>query len=442
MKKILYPFFAVVGLLGMSSCSQDEGGILNEDSYSKIETRALNIEDSVSVITPYVTDSSLIAKMQVKVAPVYYDESDPFFSSNMYAIREMPVTIQARGNSKYLTFNGAGKEVTLSNTQSRFYLKVLPASSGIPYLIYSSSTNTPLSVGQYDSDPNNKVLYVRKDNSGSLMSADWDLIPSSSYKGYFAIQSQSYLGQVSADNPWSVFYYVLETKNNEKLGYGQYTKQASQEFLITPTDKFKVNYLEFHKEGAKVNKQPALKVTTYSRNESEEKRAFTIQAVHYADDESRFSESSLLKVSISNPTDTFYRPIVEAERIVLPLPVKPEDDPDPVRSVADMVYSTTNKKIKTKLAFNIDGKAEPNSSIEVTSYLENYSVSVPYTAYMTYTHNNEERLFKMSGTWYGKIYTTIRDDDHPKDIVKCFDLDSGEEILKLKSIQLSPIIFK
>lgn len=442
MKEKMYVLLTVIGVLGISSCSQDENEILNEDSHLPVQTRSLGNEDSLAIIIPLAVDSDLITQTKTRVAQIYYDENDPYFSSNIYAIREMPLTIQARGNRKFLTFKGAGKEVTLSDTQSKFYLKVLPASSGIPYLIYASSTSTPLAVGQYENAPDDKVLYVRKDNSESFMSADWDLIPSTSYKGYFAIESQSYLGQASADNPWSVFNYVLETKSDEKLGYSQYNKQASQEFLITPIDKFKLNYLEFFKEGSLVNKQTALKVTTYSKNETEEKRPFTIQAVHYADDESRFYENSLLKVSISNPSDPFYRPIVEAEKIVPPLPVKPGDDPAPIRPVADMVYSSTTQKLTSKLEFNIDGTAEPNSLIEVTSYLENYSVSVPYTAYMTYIHNNEERLVKISGTWYGKIYTTIRDDDHPKDIVKCFNLDSGEEILRLRSIQLSPITFK
>ena len=69
-----------------------------------------------------------------------------------------------------------GKEVTLASrlslsTSWQFFFKILPASSGIPYLIYSKETGTPLSVGQYENDPNNKVLFARSNNTGSLMSA-------------------------------------------------------------------------------------------------------------------------------------------------------------------------------------------------------------------------------------------------------------------------------
>lgn len=446
MKKLFYYFSVTAVILGMSACSQDEVEILSKDDVSISATKALNNNDSLSVIIPLVVDSNLIEMAKAKNATVYYNADDPDYSSNMFAIRELPLRIQARGNKKYLATNGAGKELSLSTRFSLgspylFHLKVLPASSGIPYLIYSEETKTPLSVGQYENDPNNKVLFARQNNSGSFTSADWDLIPSSSYKGYFAIESQSYLGQVG-DNPWSVFKYVLETKNTDKLGYGQYTKKPEQEFRLIPAEEFTLHHIEFHKEGSTVTKRAPLKLTTYSANQNDERRPFTIKAAHYADEEYSFSESSALTIPISNKGDLYYRPKVEAEHPILPLPVAPKDDPDPIREKADMLYSTTNQKIKTTLLFDINGVAPANCSIEATSYLENYNVSAKYTAYMTYNHNGDERLVKISGTWRGVIYTTIRDDDHPKDLLKFFDLDTGDEIMRLKSVNLSPIIFK
>ena len=98
--------------------------------------------------------------------PTSYDD---FFSSNIYAIRELPITIKARAIASgstsgysYFTCTGAGKEVTLGNsstsTNSKFYLKILPASTGIPYLIYSNVSKTPLCVGYYTNNPDNKIL--------------------------------------------------------------------------------------------------------------------------------------------------------------------------------------------------------------------------------------------------------------------------------------------
>lgn len=433
MKKSFYYFFVVAVLLGMFACSQDEVEIFHESDVSKIETKALNGEDSLSVIIPLVIDSNLIEMAKAKKAAVYYNADDPDYSSNMYAIREMPINFKVRGNGYYLRANGLGKEVTLASrlslsTSWQFFLKILPASSGIPYLIYSKETGTPLSVGQYENDPNNKVLFARSNNTGSLMSADWDLIPSSSYKGYFVIESQSYLGQVDSNNPWSVFNYVLEAKSTEKLGFSQYTKQPNQEFFISPVEKFTLHHIEFHKDGSTVTKRAPMKLITYGKNQTDEKRPFTIKGALYAKDEYSFTENSALKIIPNNASDMYYRPTVEAESLVLPLPVAPKDDPDPIREKTDMLYSTTTQIIERTLSFDIEGLAPANCKIEATSFLENYNVSAKYTAYMTCNYGGSERLVKINGTWRGVICTTLRDDKYPKDLFRFLDLDTGEEI--------------
>lgn len=66
MKKSFYYFFVVAVLLGMFACSQDEVEIFHESDVSKIETKALNGEDSLSVIIPLVIDSNLIEGLKQK----------------------------------------------------------------------------------------------------------------------------------------------------------------------------------------------------------------------------------------------------------------------------------------------------------------------------------------------------------------------------------------
>lgn len=431
MKKIFY--FLAIGLVVLSSCSQEDNEFLDEDLVCKVETKALSIGDSSSVITPLVVDSNQIEMAKTKKLKAYYDVNDPYYSSNMYAIRELPIYISDRENGNFLTTHGTGQEVTLSSrinlTTSKFYLKILPSSSGIPYLIYSNETGTPLSVGQYDNDPENKVLYARSNNSETLQGADWDLIPSSTYKGYFVIESQSYLGQADANNPWSIFNYVLEAKSNEKLGFGQYTKKPEQEFSISPVDHFTLHHIEFHKDGSTVTKRAPMQLITYGKNEADEVRSFNITGALYATDEYYFSENSALKLTPANENKMFYRPKVEAERVILPLPVAPEDDPAPIRETADMLYSTKKQVIQKTLEFEIKGVAPANCSIEATSFLENYNVSVRYTAYMKYNHNGDERLVKINGTWYGVICTTLRDNDYPNDLFRFHDLDTNKEII-------------
>lgn len=449
MKTFYYFILIAIGVIGISSCSQEEYELNKANNQ---QTKSMLKSDSIcldSTITPLIVNPDSIKQPLTRAYSSPYE--DQYFSTNMWAIRDLPISIQARGkantSNRYLSTNGKSKEITLAmsinhrSNQQLFYLRVLPASSGIPYLIYSYKDKTPISVGQYNSNPNNKILFTLPNASGSLYSASWDLIPSA-YKGYFAIQSQSYLGQTDPNNMWSVFNYVLEIKNDNKIGYAKYSKKAQQEFLITPIHSFTLNYIEFHKDGATVTKKAPLKVVTYSKNESDERRPFTIEAAHYAYDTSSFSESSFLKIPIGNSQTTFYRPIVEAEHFVAPSPVKPSEDPAPVREKRDMIYSSKTQKILNTLSFKINGTALPNSLIEATSYLENYIVSAKYTAHMTYKYNGEEREVKINGVWHGTIYTNIRDNKYPKDIIKFFDLDDGEEMLRAKVNTLSPITFR
>lgn len=97
---------------------------------------------------------------------------DDTYWQNMFAIRELPATIKVRtiaskGSTPgylYLYCTGKSKEVVLSNTNhpvySRFYIKALPLSTGIPYLIYSQAAQTPLSVGYYNNKPNGDLCTV------------------------------------------------------------------------------------------------------------------------------------------------------------------------------------------------------------------------------------------------------------------------------------------
>lgn len=94
-----------------------------------------------------------------------------------------------------------------------------------------------------------------------------------------------------------------------------------------------------------------------------------------------------------------------------------------------MIYSTNRQVIERTLNFEIKGTAPANCSIEATSFLENYNVSIGYTAYMKYNHNGDERLVKINGTWHGIICTTLRDDDYPNDLLRFFDLDTRNEII-------------
>lgn len=172
---------------------------------------------------------------------------DGVLSENLYALREQPIYLKSKYNNYYLTVTGHNTEAKLVYTSSpstsqRFYLKALPASSGIPYLLYSQSTNTPLNVGNWTSNPSRKILFPLSSDSPTFNSA-WDIFPARTsnyeYKGNGAIviESQSYLGSVP-DDPWNVYNYVVNATTSTEIGYSKYLSDAKQEFILMPCDQF------------------------------------------------------------------------------------------------------------------------------------------------------------------------------------------------------------
>lgn len=76
-----------------------------------------------------------------------YAAYDEYYSSNMYAIRELDFALKVRGGvpstAPYLYETGVGKELILNQNKSFFYMKILPSVTGIPYLLYSKDIISP-----------------------------------------------------------------------------------------------------------------------------------------------------------------------------------------------------------------------------------------------------------------------------------------------------------
>ena len=351
---------------------------------------------------------------------------DDFFSSNMYAIRELPITIQVRSIASgstsgytYLYCTGAGQEVTLSNVKSSFYLKILPASSGIPYLIYSNASKTPLSVGYYTNNPNNKILISAKDNSGSLFSASWNLLPSSYYKGYFTIESESYLGQSDPDNMWSVFNYVLEAKGNNKLGYGQpVNNKAQQEFMITPTCDFNLTDLKFDLDNATVTEGQLLPTTFSLTNIDYFEKTEKIEIEFAGQETSFFNETrGTLNLNVTDPDSMmFQRPQPISGKAVITK-----------ESPKDAKYLTSTEKFNVTKTFETSIDMKPRCLLQLKAKLKTFTLNVPYVVTAQYKYNNELREVKVKGVWKG---FSLANPYHNTPIMEphFYDLESGNEI--------------
>lgn len=435
-----YLFQTLMVCVLVHACSGDNAleTNLQDDIVSNVEKSP---NSNTTKIVPTEIDTALLARLRTQTRafhnnPSISPEEYELFHSNIYELRELPIRIQVRGTGsktgRFFSCRGAGQEVTLSKLGfshfELFYLRILPASSGIPYLIYSNFSRTPLAVGQYTNNPNKKVLYAQPNDNGSTFMIGWDLIPSN-YRGYFAIKSTTYVGTSDPSNPWSVFNYYLEALNENTIGYGKYSNKAEQEFLIEPMGPFTIDHIEFDKSSAKVTKRTPLEVVSYGKNETEEQRPFTITAAHYATNSFVFVDKSILKIPFVGK-EMFYSPKVEAGRLVVPSPINP-NELEQKGFERNMQYTNNTQNTRITLKFDVNGNAKPNSLIEVTSWLENYNVSVNYIVHMKHTTNKDEtRIVKLNGTWYGTLYTTKR---AKPDIIKFFDLDDGEELLRAKS---------
>lgn len=406
----LYPNLGEKAVEGLSAQALTVDSLEMENAIQLEETEELK-----------ALKEKLEARKKQRASAFGYNDYDEHFYSNIYAIREMSLSISARGlvgntSNRYLSCEGANKEVILANSPSTykelFYLRVLPATSGIPYLINSQISYTPLVVGYYNNNPNNKILFAQPDNNGSLFSASWDLIPAQT-KGYFAIESQSYIGQSDPNDMWSVFNYVLEVKNDNKIGYGQYTNKAHQEFLISPYSTFSMTEIVFDESSKTLTKAADIQIKSTGRNTSVEPKNFTIPVKKNFTETSYFHENPS-SIKFSRYNKKFQRPTVEANIVILPKPETPYDTD---------YLSTSIQNITKPIAFDIVGDAPENCLIEVTSYLKTYNVSVNYTAKAAY--GNREILF--SGTWRGYIISDPKL-AKPTHISRFFDLDTGEEI--------------
>lgn len=409
----------IIGVMsiGIISCTQDLE-VLDDSPKSlktEISSKAISVTDSISLF------SNVDSFQKAQTRPYSYYPTDEYYSSNMWAIRELPFALKVRGSAvsskPYFATQGTRKELILSSgNYSKFYLKILPASSGIPYLIYSQLYNKPLVCGQYNNDPNNKLVFVW--DTENVSSGSWDLIPSA-YKGYFAIENETYLGTEDPNNPWSVFNFAIEAKTSGQIGYAKYNKQPLQEFLLEFEDKFNVKDILFDPKSAVVTLLDP--VVVYSNGKTGPVAGpsnITIDAKKKVTDTSSYSEKGALMIPMSNPNQMFLRPGILADNFVAPDNYSSGEQPDTTLFVPRAPYVSQTYNIPKELYFKIPVEVEEPSFIQVTSYLKRYSVKADYIITMTYRKSGElnDREVKFKGTWTGIIHTTSK--AKPDNIVK------------------------
>lgn len=240
MKKIYLLIFIMTILL---SCSKEEE---LDPQFSDPSNMSKNLK--VSKLDLALNDS---------IVPLN-SEDFPDIKNNTHSLRNSSVfseLFQLDGISFYiksknsyfgkntLQSTGKGNEVILAthsetNEAQLFYLEFLPASSGIPYLIYSYKEQSPIGAGSYASDPDNYVLYTQASGSSNLFGFSWDFYQNANNDGYI-IENQDIIGS-GPGGPWDIFYYALQSRSGNLDFIKRNNSSIYQQFNFIPNDEFTI----------------------------------------------------------------------------------------------------------------------------------------------------------------------------------------------------------
>ncbi len=451
--KHIYYIFAFIMVTVLFSCS--DGAELNKNEVPLLSeaqtsitpsTRAtmagadsispLEINDSVRYLLNLRTKAGKRLR-RISQQRANYDAN---FNSNMFAIRELPVRIEVLESGKdksrrYLYCSGTKAEVKLTDKKNeadkaqRFYIKILPASAGIPYLLYSESSQTPLTVGHYNKTPNINIMMSSSKDEFSNLFVSWDLKPTNT-DGYFSIENEMLLGQKDPNNMWSVFNYYLNVNDNDEVRFAEYTGKNQQKFLVKPLDVFTVNKVDFDFENAKVTDAAPYKIKLDRVYKGKP------DSIFYEDVNIRVTERSWFQQYRSNirfdlnTTTWFQMPTVLARKALLL-----DGNTRKIRYITSGyqdVYSNRTYTVKGRVPSRA-GKYLISIYLELTSY----KVEVPYTAYAKYN----DREIKFTGTWEGFVIPDSDLIDAVK-LTRFFDVVTGEEVFASAAAKSFKIVKK
>lgn len=416
MKKSIFTLFVAIILIGMYSCSESEQE-LTDLGNQVLTTRALI--DTVPSYIPYIPNPDSVKKRNTRAN---YDSN---LSDNLYAIREMPISIRPRAYSnQYLTTNGVSQPVTIysrisGSNRQKFYIKVLPSVSGIPYLIYGSSAmNQPLAVGQRSDNPNDKILFTSPSNTGSLFGASWDIYRATQSPGYLVIESQSLIGQGDSGNWMDVFNYVWEAKGNSGIavGYGKYQQKRTQEFIITPRDTFTLREIKYiNQYSAQATFKGNYDITSSYTNEaySDDLTFMTFEST--VRERSQYIEEKGVNFLLHGLEQKFKRPsVINGEVNLLPS-----------QNIDPAVIYNPSYTVVNPLSISLPITVPARTKYEVTYHFKIYDVEVEYEAKIDYTNpkNKEDyRETNLTGVWKGTLYV----DEKIEPSIHAINLDTKE----------------
>ena len=250
MKKLFF-YCTVLLLGGLYACSEDEVFTTTAIDKSKALVKSEILNDT---IIPLEGNRDTLKRPP-------QTRSSTNIQEELSQLEDVPIFLKIQGNStskQFLNVTDAGTEATIAeysgDINQQFYIKIPSSIIGIPYLIYSKKTNTPLKIGAYTSNPATKVLYADKDNNGGTFGASWDFEKGEYTPNSFVISAQDYPQQGSSGN-WMDIYYPVITVDDSKISFSKYNNSPRQEFAIVPVEDFEIESIRYITDASSVLEQ-------------------------------------------------------------------------------------------------------------------------------------------------------------------------------------------
>lgn len=388
--------FIFVAML-LSSCTSEDDFINNIDESASELKSSVSIEND-SIIQLNEEDFPKITKVQTKSLSV--DDVDIW--SELYQLNGIDFFIQSVGfnyGKNTLETAGKGKELKLasyseSNSKQKFRMKFLPASTGIPYLIYSTAESVPIGVGSYSSNPNKYVMYAKSSDSGSLFGFSWDFYLNANTDAYI-LENQDIIGSTGSGSWWDIFYYS-PTVENGTLSMTKRHNGISQQFTFIPDDNFEIIAIELqHNRGTILSSKPVILeengISNYDYT-NDIKHTFVYKKSRT--DQTSFTEQKSISTKKSGGFNI---------GLTLSKVVSIGGNYSLEKGEQKTLTYGTNQTMTTEISKTYDFTVPPRTRYVYTFTAFHHELNVPYIA--TVKGVKSGKTFKIRGEWQGVDYT-------------------------------------
>jgi hypothetical protein len=318
--------------------------------------------------------------------------------SDLYELNGINFFIQTKDT--YFSKNtfqsqGKGQEVILApysstNPNQLFYLKFLPPSTGISYLIYSTNDEAPIGAGSYANNPSNYVLYTQATNSNSLFGFSWDFSANTTNDALYFI-NQDLLGS-GGGSSWDVYNYYLDATNGA-IVFAKSNNSFAQQFNIVPNDIFKLESIEYVNDASAVlSKIPDFTTTWSYTNGTSVQQSITTSFGQKAAKTSNHTNQSTITTKLSTEIEVNI-PFIAGGKISTE-----------IGGSLQYTYGQSETTEDTR-NYDIPLLIPANSRVTASATVTRYNMNVNYIA--TLRGQNTEKVITVRGIWSGVDCTDI-----------------------------------